>query len=1061
MRRIIFTLILTSILLSIPFHMMADEGLERNNIVRFFLHSGETLDFNAALIDSIATTATWQTVWYEDTCRMLSVKAIDSICYLSPVLRLTTRQLDFGKVAVGNAKSLTVTITNQGKYPESYSLFADGVFKASDLGDTITLAAEESREQEVIFVPIDTIPYSGNLLLLSNAIDKGMVGFPLRGKGVRADSLEESVLLPPVEQDFNVVLSADQTPESLDGFKIVNSYGEFPLSVAEAARAHRAARLQDPGSANYSFPSAGAFSPNGMQLQFLTDSYNLPFLFSITLPDEQPEISVEETAIALLMTDPMLITNNEAEFRNTVKTIKSLESYSSYLKKVELVYFDGLSHHRCPTYSSIDMKPVIAELASKVLDNRELTLSGVSLTDQNITPESARFKVHNILRRSLHLYPSRANIDNDHPLGADRDDLSPTLSDKLKEWLEDAAKEGSSVTFDDEDEAYLEELILMVDELEAKFATTEFGSALSSFHLPIILDSQHSNYWKIVKGSLQGETSSPFEVVSNEIEIKYDNANRALLDIYGLGIVNKPWDSYTEEERFRIVVALLYGAYKDFVIPIIDFSRGAKSLSVTPDDYKYDLRYGARKYPVWALIVKLCSDLLFEDPQTLKTIKDDIEKGDWWETAKEVVCFLYDRICTKPEGDSPEDKRTYMNLIYNIYKKYSNTPATSKAFKDNFKAVSNYLTALKSANYVSKVISLSELGLDMAGSIDAARLSKVQETFVINKSIQPYITMTAPTMVLTRTDSVLHFEWSTHKGDLTTPFIYQLELIVENPDAINRSIVVRNIKEDSVNYDLSTLSVPANTQRIYYRVIAHHPQNEESVIVMTQDILLASFIQEEDHPRPPVFYDLQLPSGNLWAACNLGAQKAEDPGDYYAWGEKESDTSFSWKNYQYCAESSTTLTRYCTKSYYGYNGYTDHITELQGGDDPAASEWGYYYSIPTKEDWEELMTHCTWSRFGDKGIMVRGKNGQILLLPFAGYRQGTTLYDAGTDCSYWSSTLDANSPDDAWFLHVSKNRPTQPELYGYYRCQGRSIRPVLHKAKVVRPGNYTEKTTLK
>ena len=31
--------------------------------------------------------------------------------------------------------------------------------------------------------------------------------------------------------------------------------------------------------------------------------------------------------------------------------------------------------------------------------------------------------------------------------------------------------------------------------------------------------------------------------------------------------------------------------------------------------------------------------------------------------------------------------------------------------------------------------------------------------------------------------------------------------------------------------------------------------------------------------------DLGLPSGLLWAECNLGAAKPEEYGDYYAWGE--------------------------------------------------------------------------------------------------------------------------------------------------------------------------------
>ena len=33
------------------------------------------------------------------------------------------------------------------------------------------------------------------------------------------------------------------------------------------------------------------------------------------------------------------------------------------------------------------------------------------------------------------------------------------------------------------------------------------------------------------------------------------------------------------------------------------------------------------------------------------------------------------------------------------------------------------------------------------------------------------------------------------------------------------------------------------------------------------------------------YVDLGLPSGTLWATCNVGASKPEEYGDYFAWGE--------------------------------------------------------------------------------------------------------------------------------------------------------------------------------
>lgn len=207
---------------------------------------------------------------------------------------------------------------------------------------------------------------------------------------------------------------------------------------------------------------------------------------------------------------------------------------------------------------------------------------------------------------------------------------------------------------------------------------------------------------------------------------------------------------------------------------------------------------------------------------------------------------------------------------------------------------------------------------------------------------------------------------------------------------------------------------------------------------------------DDHHPH---LIDLGLPSRTLWACCNTRAEKPENYGNYYAWGEPTGfdggKTSFTWKNYKYCRGSSNTLTKYCTKSYYGFNGFTDDKTELETSDYPTAFG-DNDYNIPSKSDWEELINCCTWTRV-ENGVRVVGPNQSSIILPLSGYRQGLNLYDAGTDGYYWSSTLDENSPDDAWFLYVGSN---EQKSFDYYRCSGRSIRPVY-----LRKGSGAPRTT--
>ena len=76
------------------------------------------------------------------------------------------------------------------------------------------------------------------------------------------------------------------------------------------------------------------------------------------------------------------------------------------------------------------------------------------------------------------------------------------------------------------------------------------------------------------------------------------------------------------------------------------------------------------------------------------------------------------------------------------------------------------------------------------------------------------------------------------------------------------------------------------------------------------------------------YVDLGLPSGTLWATCNVGASKPEGYGNYYAWGETKTKTTYNWDTYKYANGNYDELTKYCNKSDYGNNGFTDKLTTL-------------------------------------------------------------------------------------------------------------------------------------
>ena len=197
-------------------------------------------------------------------------------------------------------------------------------------------------------------------------------------------------------------------------------------------------------------------------------------------------------------------------------------------------------------------------------------------------------------------------------------------------------------------------------------------------------------------------------------------------------------------------------------------------------------------------------------------------------------------------------------------------------------------------------------------------------------------------------------------------------------------------------------------------------------------------------PKPHEYVDLGLPSGTLWATTNVGANEPEEYGDYFAWGETEPKSTYDWSTYQYCNGSSTTLTKYCDKgddADFGYNGFTDTLTELEPGDDAATVNWGSDWCMPSHAQFVELLDECTWRwRYsGQRGFEVVGPNGNILFLPAAGRRSITSLQEADDEGHYWSRSLKSGYSSCAYDLDFY----SASWFWSYdYRSTGQSVRPV-------------------
>ncbi len=187
------------------------------------------------------------------------------------------------------------------------------------------------------------------------------------------------------------------------------------------------------------------------------------------------------------------------------------------------------------------------------------------------------------------------------------------------------------------------------------------------------------------------------------------------------------------------------------------------------------------------------------------------------------------------------------------------------------------------------------------------------------------------------------------------------------------------------------------------------------------------------------FVDLGLPSGTMWATCNIGADNPEDYGNYYAWGETVPKQYYGWFNYKY-GKSEKRMRKYVPKK--------NKNIVLKPEDDAAAANWGGAWRMPTREEFEELIKNCThkWTMVnGVYGCKVIGPNGNSIFLPAAGrkYSYSKKFPDSGTDhifregSRYWSSSLGIKGY--SWGLNVFNSE--FDDTFGS-RCYGYPIRPV-------------------
>ena len=195
--------------------------------------------------------------------------------------------------------------------------------------------------------------------------------------------------------------------------------------------------------------------------------------------------------------------------------------------------------------------------------------------------------------------------------------------------------------------------------------------------------------------------------------------------------------------------------------------------------------------------------------------------------------------------------------------------------------------------------------------------------------------------------------------------------------------------------------------------------------------------------------------GPYWAETNIGADKPEDSGFYFWWGDtvgyrREGDAwvasdgssrNFKIHDVPTFGKDNATLRR---------EGWTTAAGILAPAYDAAHVHWGGDWRMPTKQELDDLGSKCDWTwttRNGVSGYLVRGQGAYVdasIFLPAAGYGYGASLGFAGSCGCYWSSVPDEGGSSNAWGLGFSSG---DHDADYDYRDNGRSVRPVQGFAK--------------
>lgn len=351
---------------------------------------------------------------------------------------------------------------------------------------------------------------------------------------------------------------------------------------------------------------------------------------------------------------------------------------------------------------------------------------------------------------------------------------------------------------------------------------------------------------------------------------------------------------------------------------------------------------------------------------------------------------------------------------------------------------------------------MKSLSTEMPTKIDALAkaVENMPEYYEVLKAVETAIVNINPNEQLKLLEGVLDKYCSDELRDPDDPLSYKGKLyyiIAEIEDTL-RYMTYKDDKFKAIRKAIQKLAgenakldgILDNMTKIVEAIMAGNTNEKEGWAEIAKQLgLLKAAVGIGGSTDKVEYVDLGLPSGNLWAKCNLGASTPEAYGDYYAWGEVEPKQVYTYPNHKWYKEGAPSL------GFTKYNNEDGKLT-LEDEDDAVIQKLGNGWRTPTLADFRELTNqkYTTIKKTTLNGVagyqITSKKNKKSIFIPFAGFKNDkpqTREISSSEEvaiCMTNQRRID-DQVFNCWTFAFEQDRIRR---YGKRRPDGISIRPV-------------------